>query len=228
MSRLIHRFILLALMLVASGMAVALRPTQKLSDIRPPTPLADIVPRAFGEWREEEQFVAQIIDPQQKEEIDRIYNQTLARTYVNGDGYRIMLSIAYGKDQRDSLQVHKPEICYPAQGFVLQSQEKGRLELANGSIPVTRIVASQGQRNEPVTYWITIGDQVILTGLQKKYIEVRNAMNGLIADGLLVRVSSLDPNVARAYSRQQLFAREMINAIPAEFQPRLVGNEGGY
>ena len=60
--------------------------------------------------------------------INKIYNQTLTRTYINPRGDRIMLSIAYGRDQSDALQMHKPELCYPAQGFRLLNNQRGTLD----------------------------------------------------------------------------------------------------
>ncbi len=47
----------------------------------------------------------------------RLYNQSLARLYVNAAGEGVMLVIAYGNTQSDSLQLHRPEVCYPAFGF---------------------------------------------------------------------------------------------------------------
>jgi len=67
-----------------------------------------------NDWREDPQRIVQVVDPQTRELLDKLYSETLSRTYVNANGYRIMLSLAYGSDQRDSLQVHKPEVCYPA------------------------------------------------------------------------------------------------------------------
>lgn len=122
------------------------------------------------------------------------------------------------------MQVHRPEICYPAQGFVLYDQQVGRISLDGGSIPVTRILTRQGDRSEPVTYWITIGDQVILTGLQKKRAEIRHAFDGQIPDGMLVRISSIDTQTDRAYDMQEQFVVQMVSAISSEHHPRFVGN----
>ena len=33
--------------------------------------------------------------------------------------------MAYGDDQRGGLQAHRPEVCYPAQGFKVTSQADG-------------------------------------------------------------------------------------------------------
>ena len=220
----IRNFVLLVLMLAASAGAVVLRPTHKLAEHRPQLNLSEIVPRSFGDWREEDHPSAQIVDPQQQEKINRIYSETVVRTYVNGDGYRIMLSIAYGTNQEDEMQVHKPEICYPAQGFVLQDRRTGRLALSNGSLPVTRILTTQGQRGEPVTYWITVGDQVVGSDLQKKRAEIRHALRREIPDGMLVRFSSIDTDSERAYAIQREFAAQMTGAISPESQPRFIGN----
>ena len=92
--------ILLAAMIAASGMALALRPTVRVADSAAKVDLQSMIPRTFGDWREARFSGAQVVDPVLKEMIDKIYNQTLSRTYVNPQGYTIMLSVAYGSDQR--------------------------------------------------------------------------------------------------------------------------------
>lgn len=217
--------LLFILMVVTSGVAVALRPIHKISEQRPLESLEAIVPASFGDWREEKQASVQVIDPQQQASIDRIYSQTLSRTYINRDGYRVMLSVAYGTNQRDDFQVHKPEVCYPAQGFVLADRQTGRLALSTGTIPVTRILTTQGQRVEPVTYWTTLGDQVVQSSVQKKRAELKHAFRREIADGMLVRFSSLDVNTQRAYALQEAFAAQLIDALAPDAKTRFAGNE---
>lgn len=220
----LRNFILLALMLGASGLAFALRPTQKIADQGPKVDLESMIPQSFADWREEPQSATQIVDPQQKAMIDKIYKQTLSRTYVNGEGYRIMLSISYGSDQTDSMQVHKPEVCYPAQGFVLQGKQAGSLKTDQGSIPVTRIFATQGPRSEPVTYWTTVGDRVVASGINKKLIEMSYGLTGKIPDGMLVRVSSIDAEADKAYAVQGLFAAQMLESLAPAYRQRIAGN----
>jgi len=220
----LRNFILLALMLAASGLTLALRPTHKIAEQGPAIDLEAMIPRTFGEWREEQYKSVQIVDPQQQEMIDQIYTQTLSRTYVNTNGYRIMLSIAYGDDQRDGMQMHYPEVCYPAQGFTLQDKQAGALVTASGPIPVTRILASLGQRNEPVTYWTTIGDRVFQGGFQKKLAEMGYGLNGEIPDGMLIRVSSIDAEAANAYEMQTQFANQMLAALAPKYRQKLNGS----
>lgn len=220
----LRNIILLVLMLASAGLAVAMRPTQKIADQGPKVVLESMIPHAFGEWQEEKQSGTQIVDPQQKELLDKIYSQTLSRTYVNGSGYRVMLSIAYGNDQSDSMQVHKPEVCYPAQGFALQGKQQGMMAVNNGEIPVTRILTTLGQRSEPVTYWTTIGDQVVKPGIHKKLAEMSYGLSGKIPDGMLIRVSSVDAQSDNAYQNQNRFAAQMLEALAPEHRQRLTGN----
>jgi EpsI family protein len=219
----LRNFTLLALMLVTSGLTLALHPTHKISEQGPAIDLEVMIPRTFDKWREEQSRSVQIVDPQQKEMIDRIYTQTLSRTYVNTDGYRIMLSMAYGDDQRDGMQMHYPEVCYPAQGFVLEDRQNGILTTTSGSISVTRILTSLGRRIEPVTYWTTVGDQVFQGSIQKKLTEMRYGLDGKIPDGMLIRISSIDDNTSNAYERQSQFANQMLEALAPESRKRLNG-----
>jgi EpsI family protein len=220
----LRNFVLLGFMLAASGMTLALHPTQKISDQGPVIDLTEMIPRSFGEWHEEENKSVQIIDPQQKEMIDKIYTQTLSRTYRNVKGYRIMLSIAYGDDQRDGMAMHYPEVCYPAQGFVLQDKQTGLLNTERGPIPVTRILTNLGQRTEPVTYWTTVGNQVFQGGIQKKIAEMRYGLDGKIPDGMLIRVSSIDAKKSDAYEMQNQFVTQMLSALSPEFRGKLEGS----
>lgn len=214
-------------MVIAAGIAVKLTPTISLADELPQINLKKMVPSAFGEWQEILNASTQIIDPQQKQTIEKIYSETLNRTYINQAGYRIMLSIAYGKNQSDSLQLHEPEICYPAQGFALLSQSKDKLQITDKpgqTIPITRLTTSLGQRNEPVTYWVTVGDNVVQGQFNKKMIEIRYSFKGRIPDGMLVRLSSIDSESDRAFAMQNQFAALMIRSIDSALQPRFVGN----
>ena len=211
------------MMCVASVGAVLARPGTKAADTGPAIVLEKMVPLQFGEWREMPQGFAQVINPQTKELLDKLYSQILTRTYVNAAGDRIMLSLAYGSDQRGDLQAHKPEVCYPAQGFTLHANEPGNISTAFGAIPVRRLSTSMGPRKEPVTYWFTVGDRVVEGTIYKRLVEMRYGLTGQIPDGLLFRVSSIDPDPARAYLVHEKFVNQMLEAITAEDRQRLSG-----
>lgn len=216
--------VLLLLMVFAAGMGYTLRPRISMADERPPIVLHAMVPTNFGEWHEEANVTAQVINPQQQSVIDKIYSQTLSRTYLNSKGYRVMLSIAYGKNQNDALSLHKPEVCYPAQGFNLLGKEAISLELQGGPISATRIETSLGQRNEPVTYWTIVGDRIVTTNLSKKLAEIRYSMQDRVPDGMLFRISSIDKNTSSAYAIQAQFARDIAAAIDSTNRTRFIGD----
>lgn len=224
MKKSLSNIVMLLLMLLSAGMASALRPTIDLADERTPIHLKTMVPSAFGDWQELPNKSIAIVDPTLTQLLDRLYSETLTRTYANKAGYRIMLSIAYGKNQSDALQLHKPEVCYPAQGFTLLAKNPGTLDLLGTPIAVTELQTSLGLRIEPVTYWTVVGDHITTGGIDKKLTEMRYALRGRIADGMLVRVSSIDPNTAQAYAMQGQFAQQMVQAIAPGLRNRFAGD----
>jgi len=215
-----------ALMLAASIGAVLARPTAKVAD-REPISLDAMIPKQFGDWHEEPQQIAQKVNPQTQELLDKLYSQILSRVYVNANGYRVMLSLAYGSDQRGSLQAHKPEVCYPAQGFNIDKNETGMLATTFGAIPVRRLLGTMGARQEPVTYWFTVGDEAVQGTTQKKLVELRFGLTGRIPDGMLFRVSSIDADLHRAYQLQDDFTNQLMRAVPPADRRRLSGLGNG-
>lgn len=211
-------------MFAAAGMALALKPVHKLADSEPKIDLEVLIPKTFGDWKIDESIVPLLPDPVTQAKLNRIYNQTLTRTYINSQGDRIMLSIAYGGDQSDAMAVHKPEICYPAQGFQILKNANDTFVTDGGRIPVKRLVAVQGQRNEPITYWMTVGDTVAATGWKWKVNQLKYGLTGKIPDGLLFRISSIQADDAKAYQTQDAFARDLLQAMTPSDRQRIIGN----
>ena len=208
-------------MCAASGGAVALRPRQGVS--APATKLATMVPNAFAGWQVDDRQATGVVSPNVQEMLDTLYMDTLSRVYVNGRGEHIMLALAYGQNQNRDLQVHKPEVCYVAQGFRLLSSQKSDVATGLGSIPAMHLVAQMGPRIEPITYWIRVGDRVIRGWYEQNVARVMLGFEGKVPDGLLVRVSSIDSDSAEAFRIQQQFASDMLGAIAPQYRPMFVG-----
>ena len=215
--------LLLALMFAASIIAMLLRPTQKISEIGEKINLETMIPKQFGEWSAVENPTNQIVNPEQQQKLESLYTQILSRVYVNKTGSAIMLSIAYGEDQSDSKQLHYPEVCYPAQGFQIASNQLASLSTQFGNIPVRRLHAEMGSRSEPITYWTTVGNRVVRSGKETKIEQLRYGFKGQIPDGLLFRVSSINYDTQFAYAIQQAFIQTLITSLPAENRLRLAG-----
>ena len=217
--------IILALVMVTSSVAgFALRPTLK-TDQAPRYRLEEIVPAQFGDWKMLPDSSTQVVNPETEQLLSSLYSQILARTYVNAAGYRIMLSLAYGDDQRGGLQAHKPEVCYPAQGFTLLSNVPGHLDTKFGSIDVRRLSTRLQTRFEPITYWINVADTPVSNVLQKRMLELKLGLTGQVPDGLLFRVSSIDDSTSRAFLMQQAFVSDLLRAASPIDRKRLAGLE---
>ena len=215
--------VLAALMCGVAVGGIAARPSTKAAEKGLGISLEATVPKDFGDWVVLPESGSQVVNPQAQEYLNKLYSQILVRSYVNKAGYMIMLSMAYGDDQRGGLKAHKPEQCYPAQGFKVHKIEDGAVATAFGNIEVRRLNTSLRTRHEPVTYWLTVGDQVIKNGFDKRLAEMRLGLTGQIPDGLLFRVSSIDTDAPRAFAMQQKFIADMMAAVPDEARRQLSG-----
>ncbi|MBI2224932.1 MAG: EpsI family protein [Betaproteobacteria bacterium] len=214
------------LMVVGAGLALAMKPTQKIADTREKPVLDTMIPRQIGEWKVDPTIIPITPSPDVQALLDKLYNQVLARTYVNPAGRRIMLSIAYGGDQSDSMRVHEPEVCYGAQGFDVSGSVAGTLLTEYGELPVKRLIAVQGNRNEPITYWVVVGDKATLPGLTQKFAQLSYGLTGKVPDGFLVRISSIDPDRQTAYQLEEEFIKSMLDAMSEKDRARISSRFG--
>ena len=221
--RILASVVLGAAMVSASALTGALTPTVKLAEQQGQFKLDAMIPTSFGEWEVDASIVPLQADPEQQELLEKIYDQTLSRTYVNREGQRVMLSIAYGGDQSRALQIHLPEVCYVAQGFDMMDSRDDTLDTGHGLVPVKRLVAKQNARNEPITYWITVGDKAIKSGIEQKIQRFAYGLSGKIPDGMLVRVSTIEPDAGSAYRVQDRFIKEMLGVVEGKDRARLMG-----
>jgi EpsI family protein len=218
-----RRSVLIAGSMVAVAAATsaarhALADGQKAS----PPQLASIVPHEFTGWHELP-LPATVVSAQTQEMLQSIYNEILARAYAAADGYQVMLSIAYGGDQRGVLRAHKPEVCYPAQGFKLLETADTVLNTEHGPIPARTLRTVLGPRNEPVMYWFAFAGRTSASAWQRRLQSLRLMMTGQVPDGLLFRVSSIDADAQRAWLRQGDFVRALLGACSPLARARLAG-----
>ncbi|PHV17201.1 EpsI family protein [Janthinobacterium sp. BJB1] len=211
------------LMLVAALCTKAVTPTLRLSDTRPKIVLSTAIPTKFGDWQEDASQVAAVVNPTTVAELNKIYAETLSRTYVNRQGNRIMLSIAYGTDQRDNLSVHFPEGCYGGQGFAVAQTSQVDLPTVGGSIATSRTVATLNSRVEPITYWVVVGDKAVPSSWEVKKVKLAYALQGMIPDATLMRVSSIGEDVEQGYQLQQAFIDQLLQSMPPDLRRHFSG-----
>lgn len=214
------------LMIGASATSIALTPTIRVVDGIDHVDLELLLPKQFGGWRHDEQAHQAVINPQTQEFLNQLYSQTLSRTYVNNEGRRIMLSLAYGADQSHDNQIHKPEVCYPAQGFQIISKHKDEIDTSSGSLPVMRVITEMGRRHEPVTYWIRVGDTVVRGAVEQNLARIRYGLDGRIPDGILFRVSEINADASNSFKTQDQFVEALLPALTPAARKMLVGGLG--
>lgn len=218
-------FVAAGLMFAGSALAVGMRPRKHMADEIGMPDLETLFPKQFGDWRVDTNIPVILPSPDVQALLDKIYNQVLARTYVNAQGQRIMLSVAYGGDQSDGTSAHRPEVCYPAQGFAISSNRAGTLQVGSREITVRRLMSALGQRHEPITYWVVVGGAVVTSGIGQKLAQMRYGLRGIIADGMLVRVSNIDPNMARGHALHEQFLRDMAARMAPAGAYRVFGGD---
>lgn len=221
----VRRRAALATLLMAGTLGASewARPREHLTDSQGVLDLESAFPRRFGDWQVDTQVPVQLVSPDLAQFIARIYAATLSRVYVNRRGERIMLSVAYGGDQSDATRAHRPEVCYPAQGFEIAADGQGLVPTAAGPLRVRRLVARAGGRTEPITYWVVVGTRTALSGTEQKLAQLSYGLRGVIPDGLLVRVSSLSLDPVPAYATQGGFINQLSHALPPAVQARVMG-----
>jgi EpsI family protein len=137
---------------ITAGAAYAATPRERMS-LLGKAKLEDLVPRAFGAWSELPSN--SVVVPQSDDSLAaRLYAQTVTRVFVNySDNTSVMALFAYGDTQSDQLQLHRPEVCYPAFGFEVVESKAVDIGLGGGTvIPARRLTARSSLRTEHVAY----------------------------------------------------------------------------
>ncbi len=204
----------------AALVARALRPTLRADQAVPP--LQDLIPKQVGDWRA-------IPDPRVQVSMstttgdtsrDQPYDDQIARSYTDGHGHDLMLAVAYGARQRQEVKIHRPELCYPAQGWQVLQLEATPFALDHraGLPPITghHMLVTTGAVDEAVSYWIRIGSTYSDSAWRTRWVIIQEGLAGHMTDGVLVRLSERLPKGASpvdAYARQADFARALARQL---------------
>ena len=230
------KFITLRTFLTVSTLATAvalgslLHPTLKDSATAPS--LADVVPKQFGTWKELPSPLLQvdISVPSESTTRDQPYDDSVSRTYTDSKGHLVMVALAYGRNQRQEVKIHRPELCYPAQGFKVNQLEPVSFPLKslNGEqVMGNRMIATNlnSNRTEAVSYWIRIGSIYSQDAVKTRLHILKEGLQGRRTDGVLVRVSQQlqtgqDPQAL--FKVQEQFAADLAHATNASGQRLLI------
>lgn len=216
-------------LLVSAASAHMLRPT--LREASAPPALEQLVPERFGNWSTFKTSAIQVglTDGTAASDINQPYDQTVMRTYVDTQGHVIQVALAWGRHQRQEVKIHRPELCYPAQGLKVESLQEISFPLKTPSgEPVygKRMIArDQRGMKEVVSYWIRIGHIYSSGALATRQHILLEGLAGEVTDGILVRVSQRianDQDEAAAFQRQESFLTSLVAATPESARQLLI------
>lgn len=186
------------------------------------TKIDSLMPDRIGRWTY--QTKSGLVLPPRDQLSERIYDDLTTRVYAAPDGTGVMLLIAYSGQQDGMLQVHRPEVCYPASGYSLTETREHAIALDNGVTLPSRFIVAEGlSRVEQLIYWTRIGPFFPTRWLDQRTAVIRENMKGIIPDGVLVRISTISPDNDEALAILDEFTRELVRTVPAKARQALIG-----
>jgi EpsI family protein len=210
--------------LAGVGAALGLKPRRFVSLMPAGKKLKDILPREFGGWNSQD--VSDLVAPETPDSLAaRLYGETVGRIYQNlSSGEQILMLMAHGDVQSNELQLHRPEVCYPAFGFTLSENTPMQIALAQSvMLPGRRLVAKSSERQETVAYWTRLGEYFPISVQEQRLERLETAMQHYIPDGLLARFSSVGPDAHKALETMTRFIPLLIAQVTSDQLAPLVG-----
>ena len=219
-----RNFIIGAACVLSAGTAVAMKPTRKVSLMPPGTKLSSILPSQFGGWTSRD--VSDYYAPETPDSLlARLYGETVGRIYSRG-GTDIMMLMAHGDSQSNELQLHRPEVCYPAFGFAIVKSEAVQLPIGGSvTIPGRQMIAQATEHKESVIYWTRLGEFFPVGVTEQRLERLNTAMHHYIPDGLLARFSIAGPDSDIAFATMRAFIAELVMTIHGPVRAPLIGTE---
>ena len=217
-----RNFIIGAACVLSAGTAVAMKPRREVSLMPPGVKLSSILPGEFGGWASRD--VSDYFAPETPDSLQaRLYGETVGRIYSR-DGTDIMMLMAHGDSQSNELQLHRPEVCYPAFGLAIVKSDPVQLKIAGPvTVPGRQMIAEAAEHKENVIYWTRLGEFFPVGVTEQRFERLETAMQHYIADGLLARFSISGPDSQLAFTAMRTFIAELV--MKTTMRVPLIGTE---
>lgn len=212
--------------LVGAAAGYGAKPRHKVNLLKEGVALEDIVPTTFGTWQSQD--VGDPVALNNPESLSaKLYSQLVTRIYTDtASSSQIMMLLAYGSNQTDDLQLHRPEVCYPAFGYALMRNEPAQMVVTPAvRLPARRILAQSPERKEAIIYWTRMGELLPSSGTSQRMDRLRIAMKGIVPDGILCRFSATPDPTTDAWAEIERFVPALVTAIAAKNRAVLIGTE---
>ena len=213
-------FIAGATLATASAVGYAAQP-QIVNSRIPNSKFGTWIPQVIGPWALE--GTSGVVLPPPDQLSDRLYDNLATRVYNGPGSAQVMMLIAYNYKQDGVLQLHRPEFCYEAGGYRLESPLPVTLALAPGrDIPAKAFTAVSPARVEQVLYFTRLGDSYPSNWVGQRASVLWANLKGEIPDGAMMRVSMYDSDQNRALDVMRGFLSSFFKVAPAALQHMLI------
>ena len=184
-----------------------------------------LFPLKVGDWQYETSNG--LVMPPADQLRDHLYNAILTRFYASPTELPVMMLVAYNGTQDGMLQVHRPEVCYPASGYELLNEKMIPLDAGGGlTVPGHFISARSTSRHEQLIYWTRIGNDFPVRWWAQHWAVAKENLKGRVPDGVLVRFSTSAPDDRTAIATLQRFIPKLFVQLSPTAR-RLVFGEAG-
>lgn len=181
-----------------------------------------MVPNKVGNWTFQQS--SGLVLPPEDALSDRLYDNLVTRIYTNPAGQLMMFLVAYKNFQNGVLQIHRPEICYPAGGYVLSETRASDIPIgAADPLPVNSFSANGTERDEQVLYWTRIGKYFPVRWSEQRLAVLRANLVQVNPDGMLARVSMPNDDMATSRPAMTKFIADLRAASPPQLRRVLFG-----
>jgi len=214
-------FVVGGAMLAAGGAAAARIPQPNAAPISIDAFKA-LVPDTVGAWKFQQ--TSGLVLPPEDALSARLYDNLVTRAYTGPDGQVIMLLIAYKNYQDGVLQIHRPEICYPAGGYTLSPTVETMIPVGGDrTMPANAFSAMGNERSEQVLYWTRIGEAFPVKWSEQRLAVLRANLARINPDGMLARVSMPNDDMATSRPLMIKFIEDLRHASPPRLRSILFG-----
>jgi len=136
-------------------------------------------------------------------------NEFFIRKYRNGDGDTVIFYVAYF-DARYGGTTHNPNVCYPANGWVIAHQSHSSVQLGASTTTFTKMRAQKGFEKELVLFYFQMGKRTFPRLSQyRRAAMVQGIMFNRIG-GALVQISA---PVGQAVEETYAVERDFLNLV---------------
>lgn len=179
-----------------------------------------LIPAKVAGWTSRKS--AELVLPAEDEGQDKLYENLETRIY-EGEGLpAMMMLVAYSSVQKNDVQVHRPEVCYPAAGFPILRTKPATIDVGSRKVPGREVVADRGGLKERIVYWVRVGDEFPTDWPEQRLIMAKSNLLGVIPDGVLFRVSMIEDDPASSVSALDTFIKAFVGTSTSRFRDNVL------